>query len=63
MPTSPDVVLRLTRGLPLPAPEPSCVVGVDDRALRKGRTYGTIVVDLERRRMIDLLRRRVLMAV
>jgi transposase len=28
---------------------------VDDWAQRKGRTYGTIVVDLERRRPIDLL--------
>ena len=28
---------------------------VDDWAVRKGRTYGTIVVDLERRRVLDLL--------
>lgn len=26
-----------------------CVVGVDDRASRKGRTYRTIVVNIERR--------------
>jgi hypothetical protein len=31
------------------------MVAVDDWALRKGRTYGTIVVDLERRRVLDLL--------
>jgi transposase len=31
------------------------MVGVDDWALRKGRAYGTIVVDLERRRAIGLL--------
>ena len=55
MPASPDTVLRLIRGLPLPAPEPPRVVAVDDWALRKGRSYGTIVVDLERRRAIDLL--------
>ena len=55
MPASADTVLRLIRNLPLPEPEPPRVVGVDDWALRKGRTYGTIVVDLERRRVLDLL--------
>ena len=55
MPASSDTVLRLIRELPLPAPEPPRVVAVDDWAIRKGRTYGTIVVDLERRRVIDLL--------
>jgi transposase len=55
MPASADTVLRLVRSLPLPEPEPPHVVGVDDWALRKRRTYGTIVVDLERRRVLDLL--------
>src|SRR4051794_38657447 len=55
MATSADTVLRLVRGLPLPEPEPPRVVGVDDWAVRKGRTYGTILVDLERRRALDLL--------
>ena len=55
MPASADTVLRLVRGLPPPEPEPPRVVGVDDWAVRKGRTYGTIVVDLERRRTLDLL--------
>jgi transposase len=31
------------------------VAGVDDWAWRKGSTYGTIIVDLERREVIDLL--------
>ena len=31
------------------------VVGIDDRAWRRGRRYGTIVCDLERERVIDLL--------
>ena len=55
MPASADTVLRLIRKLPLPEPEPPRVVVVDDWALRKGRTYGSIVVDLERRRVLDLL--------
>ncbi len=55
MPASADTVLRLVRRQPLPTPEPPRVVGVDDWALRKGCTYGTVVVDLERRRVLDLL--------
>src|SRR3954463_10434194 len=55
MPASADTVLRLVRGLPPPEPEPPRVVGVDDWAGRKGRTYGTILVDLERRPTLDLL--------
>ena len=49
MPASPDTVLRLVRRLPLPAPDPPRVVGVDDWAMRKRCTCGTVVVDLERR--------------
>ena len=31
------------------------ILGVDDFAFRKGQTYGTIPVDLEQRKPIDLL--------
>lgn len=55
MTTSPDTVLRLVRGLPLPAIGTPRVIGIDDWAFRKGRTYGTLLVDLERRRPLDLL--------
>jgi hypothetical protein len=55
MPTSADTVLRLVRGLPLPTVEAPRIVGVDDWALKKGQTYGTILVDLEARRVVDLL--------
>lgn len=55
MPTSADTVLRLVRRMPLPEVDAPRVVAVDDWAIRKGRTYGTVVVDLERRRVADLL--------
>ncbi len=55
MPTSPDTVLRLVHKLPLPEPASPRIVGVDDWALRKRCTYGTVLVDLERRRVLGLL--------
>jgi transposase len=55
MPTSPDTLLRRVKSAPdQPAPPPR-YVGVDDWSLRKGQRYGTILVDLERRRVIDVL--------
>jgi transposase len=55
MPTSPDTLLRRVKQLKdVPGPPPR-VVGVDDWAWRKGHRYGTIVVDLERSDVIDLL--------
>ena len=55
MPASGDTVLRLVRRLPLPRRPAPRILGVDDWALRKGETYGTILVDLERHRVVDLL--------
>ena len=55
MPASRATVLRLVRAMPMPdAPAPTHV-GVDDWAMRKGCSYGTIVVDLDRHRVVDLL--------
>ena len=55
MPASADTVLRLIQATPLPDQPMPRVVGVDDWAKRKGSSYGTIIVDLERHRVVDLL--------
>ncbi len=31
------------------------MIGIDDWAWRRGQRYGTLICDLERRRVIDLL--------
>jgi transposase len=55
LPTSRDTLLRLIGRLPLPNIPPLSAIGVDDWAYRKRQHYGTIVVDLERRRPVVLL--------
>jgi len=55
MPTSPDTLLRRVKAAPEEvAPPPRCV-GVDDWAWKKGHRYGTILIDLERGRVLDIL--------
>ncbi|WP_223660457.1 transposase family protein [Streptomyces angustmyceticus] len=50
-----NTVLRLVEAVPEPQPQVPRVVGVDEYAMRKGRVYGTVLVDVETRRPIDLL--------
>jgi transposase len=55
IPVSPDTLLRLILRTPAPPRSTPPVLGLDDWAYRKGHRYGTILVDLARNQVVDLL--------
>ena len=55
LPVSSSTMLRVIQGVDIqPKALTSGVIGVDDWAFKKGSTYGTVIVDLERKEVIDL---------
>lgn len=55
VPASRDTMLRTVRRRAVRSVERPSVIGIDDWAFRRGQRYGTLVCDLERRRVIALL--------
>jgi transposase len=58
LPASRAGLLRLVMALPDPEAGTVTIAGIDDFAFRRGRDYGTIVIDVETGRPVDLLRDR-----
>lgn len=55
LPISPRTVLRVLHALPAPTVVTPRVLGLDDVSFRRRVSFGTVLVDLETRRVVDLL--------
>jgi transposase len=55
LPVSKDTLLRVVRRHATRDRSPLRVIGIDDWAWKRGQRYGSIICDLERRRIVDLL--------
>lgn len=52
---SSDTLLRIIRQTEVEVYQSAQVIGIDDWAIKKGRTYGTLIVDLEQHRVLEVL--------
>jgi transposase len=55
LPVSKDTLLRVVRRRATVGTSGLRVIGIDDWAWKRGQRYGTVICDLERRRVVDLL--------
>jgi hypothetical protein len=59
VPVSSSTIVRIIKKLPNTEQTiTSGIIGIDDWAFKKGRTYGTIIVELNSNQVVDLLQDR-----